>query len=119
MDRAESDWTGADVLACYAAAYRRETGREDDALFGAEARRKSAAILTPLLARFEGRESPRAFVEWAVGHCLRGRGYPSDRTPSVSALVYQWLLLKQWRLRQTTARRRSAADTRGRDWEDG
>lgn len=117
-DVPEAEWGGRDLLACYAAAYAKEMGSEDPVLRSAAGRDRSAGTLSGVMRVLEPGESPAEYVRWAVGECLRGRGYPSDRTPSVGALVYDWILLKRWRSR---ARRGGAQRVRGADgggWEE-
>jgi len=99
-----SDWTAMDALACYADAYETAYGSPDASLRTEAGRVRAASILRPLLDELhEEDESPAEYIPWAVGHCRRGRGWPSDRTCSVYLLIYDRILLKKWRGRRLGA----------------
>jgi len=113
----ETKWNANDALGCYAAAYVEEVGSEDVELRTKEAIKRCTAILRKLLDDLEPKESPRAFVQWAVRECVHGEGYPKDGVPSVVAICYRRILLKRWRIRGNTTG--DGVEARGREWIEG
>lgn len=113
----EAAWGGRDLLGYYASAYVREVGEEDPELRSAEVRGRLSGMLSNLIRQLKEGESPREYVDWAIGACLRpGKQWPKDGTVSVSVLVYNWILLKRWR---AAARRPGGLKARGAEWEEG
>lgn len=124
MNEPEEDWRGRAALGCYASAYVDVMGCEDDVLRHAAERRVATAQLARLVDHLEEGESPREYIEWAVARCSKGPGYPSDRVPSVTAIVFRWILLKNWRAARSRKDRRRTARTadakpRSRTWAEG
>lgn len=114
-----SAWNANDLVGYYAFVFERETKNEDPEIQTAAGRSRAAGLFRRLLDSFKtGEESPRDFVEFAIRHCLRGSGYPSDRVPSPTALCYNGILLKKWRIRRTGPGA-AAANPRRRSWEEG
>lgn len=115
----EGEWKAMEVLGCYASMHLAEVGTEDPQLKTAVNRVKYSSILYKLFEELGEGESPREYIEWAVKEVLRGAGkqWPQDGVPSVYVLVYNWILLKRWRV--SRVRRGKAGPRRGKQWEEG
>jgi len=112
------EWNAQDALAYYATTYKTKTGREDSELTVAAARRKSVFQLKRLLDVLEDDECPKVYIDFAIDACLHGKGYPSDRVPSVTAICFRSIVLKRWRIGAVGVGSLDAK-RRGRDWEEG
>ena len=111
-----SEWHAHDVVACYASAYVSAYGSEDPEIKTRAGRDRAGHILRRLLSELGAGESAREFVEWAVREIRRGRSWPRDGAASPGVLVYNWILLKRWRVRR---RGKQGVAVRGADFEEG
>jgi hypothetical protein len=122
--RDPADWTPRDVVGFYAAQYLEVMGREDISLSKTSMGRavgNAKALLEKLDA--EGID-PKEYVTWAVAYCRQPGSYPKDGIPSMTVLVYDWIVLKAFTARNAPRGRRpaprNAATRRGGDsWVEG
>ncbi len=96
-----AEWNARDAVGCYLAAYLSEYEEEDLSLKTKRDLSLASTRMRRLLdsMNIDRGERPDDFIRWAVAHCRRGSGWPSDRTCSVGTLTHDLILLKRWRSR--------------------
>ena len=121
--RDPADWTPRDLVGFYASQYLEVMGREDVSLSKTSMGRAvgNAKVLLEKLDQ-EG-INPKDYVTWAVAYCRQPGSYPKDGIPSMTVLVYEWIVLKAYTARNAPRGRRApprnAATRRGTSWVEG
>lgn len=110
-------WEARDVLGCYASKYLAVMGSEDVSITKTTMGRLSGTART-LLEKLRVEEiDPETYINWAVTYCRQPGTYPKDGIPSMTVLVYEWILLKAYKARSaprpSRGQPRNGANRRG------